>query len=199
MKFEKNEWNYWLVRYRGGYDWTKPGHVDICKSRKNVTSVCPAGFSGGLHRVLLKTGKTELSLCTYVRFRSPSLFEFQAIDGRRRDFRWTKAKAKIYGCTFVCNALGYRLMQLAAKRMGNEGLHLAQRPFLYFGDWLHIGVRKGWGQDTVRRDEKTKSVVKVSSQRDQPTTIQPTKPTSQKTKTSQARGGSKESTKAQAS
>jgi hypothetical protein len=45
---------------------------------------------------------------------------------------------------FVCNALGYRLMQLAAKRMEmKDYIHLAQRPFLYFfGDYTS-GVRKG--------------------------------------------------------
>jgi hypothetical protein len=127
----------------GGLRLTQTGpRVDMAKSRKNVTSVCPAGFSGGLHRVLLKTGKTELSLCTYVRFRSPSLFEFQAIDGRRRDFRWTKAKAKstdvlLFAMLLATGSCNWR------QEDGNEGLHLAQRPFLYFGDWLHIGVRKG--------------------------------------------------------
>jgi hypothetical protein len=62
-------------------------------------------------------------------------------------------------------------------------IHLARRHFFTFGDWLHIGVRKGKGQDPVRRDEKTKSVVKsvVKRPANQPP-IQPTKPTNQSKK-----------------
>jgi hypothetical protein len=59
-------------------------------------------------------------------------------------------------------------------------IDLARRPFLHF--WL--GVRKGGkGQDTVRRDEKTKSVAskKCRPNENQPT-IQPTKPTNQSKK-----------------
>jgi poly(A) polymerase Pap1 len=82
-------------------------------------------------------------------------------------------------------ALGYRLMQLAAKRMGNEGLHrFGGGHFFTFGDWHTFGVQ-GKGQDPVRRDEKTKSVVKSVVQRDQPTnhpSNPPNQPTSQKNK-----------------
>jgi hypothetical protein len=61
----------------------------------------------------------------------------EAIDGRRRDLQMNEGNSRNHGCTFG-SALGYRLMQLAAKRMGNEYIDLAQRPFLYFfGDWLH--------------------------------------------------------------
>jgi hypothetical protein len=61
---------------------------------------------------------------------------------------------------------------------------------LLFGDWLHFGVRKGV-RVRIRRDEKTKSVVKsVVPTRPANQTIQPTKPTNQsKKKTSSAQGG----------
>jgi hypothetical protein len=62
---------------------------------------------------------------------------------------------------FVWSALGYRLMQLAA-RMGNEGLHRFGAEAISL--LLAIGYTSvpggGKGQDPVRRDEKTKSVVK---------------------------------------
>jgi hypothetical protein len=103
---------------------------------------------------------------------------------------------------FVCNALGYRLMQLAAKRMGNEGLHTfgAEAISLLLAIGYTFGVRKGKGQDPVRRRENEKCRQKVS-QRDQPTN-HPTHQTNQPVKTKNFVGprvGSKESTKAQAS
>jgi hypothetical protein len=97
---------------------------------------------------------------------------------------------------FVCNALGYRLMQLAAKRMGNEGHTFgAEAISLLLAIGYTFGVRKGRGRDTVRRDEKTKSVVKSVVQ---PTTNQPppTHQTNQPVKKQnfrRAQGGSKES------
>jgi hypothetical protein len=129
----------------------------------------------------------------YVRFRSPSLLSSEAIDGRRRfpDERRQQSSTRV----LCLSALGYRLMQLAAKRM-KDYIDLARRPFLYFfGDWLHIRCPQGRGQDPVRRDEKTKSVVKsvVTRPANQPP-IQPTKPTNQ-SKTVGPRVGSKESTK----
>jgi hypothetical protein len=76
--------------------------------------------------------------------------------------------------------------------MGNEGLHTfgAEAISLLLAIGYTFGVRKGKGQDTVRRDEKTKSVVKkVSHETSQPT-IQPTKPTNQsKQKLRRAQGG----------
>jgi hypothetical protein len=51
----------------------------------------------------------------YVRFRSQSLLSSEAIDGRRRDFQMNEGKRQNLRCTFVCNALGYRLMQLAPR------------------------------------------------------------------------------------
>jgi hypothetical protein len=58
-------------------------------------------------------------------------------------------------------------------------IDLARRPFLYF--WrlaTHLVSARGKGQDTVRRDEKTKSVVKsvVPTRTNQTKPIQPTKP-----------------------
>jgi hypothetical protein len=125
----------------------------------------------------------------YVRFRSPSLLssrqsmDVDAISDERRQ----KSKSRMY----FCLDSGYRLMQLA-KRMGNEGLHILRRGhFFFFGDWLHRCPGKG--QDPVRRDEKTKSVVKsVVPTRPANPPIQPTnQPTSQKTKLRRAQGGAK--------
>jgi hypothetical protein len=87
---------------------------------------------------------------------------------------------------------------LQAHAIGQEDvkdyIHLAQRPFLYFlAIGYTSGVRRGKGQDTVRRDEKKVSS-KVSSQptTNQPT-IQPTKPTNQSKKQNfVAQVGSKE-------
>jgi hypothetical protein len=50
-----------------------------------------------------------------------------------------RRQAKIYGCNFVCNALGYRLMHWRPRGWEMKDSHLARRPFLLlFGDWLHI-------------------------------------------------------------
>jgi hypothetical protein len=69
----------------------------MAKSRKNVTSVRAAGFSGGLssQSFLLKTGKTELSF-GIVRFRSPSLLSSEAIDGRRRDLQMNEGNSRAH-------------------------------------------------------------------------------------------------------
>jgi hypothetical protein len=82
-------------------------------------------------------------------------------------------------------------MQLAARMEMKDYIHLARAISLLLAIGYTFGVRKGRGQDPVRRDEKTKSVVKsVSSQTSQQPPIQPTKPTNQsKKKTSRAQGG----------
>jgi hypothetical protein len=72
-------------------------------------------------------------------------------------------KAKNLRCTFVCNALGYRFMQLAAKRMGNEGhIHLARAISLLWRLATHSVSQRG-SQDTVRQSRKRKVSSKVSS------------------------------------
>jgi hypothetical protein len=83
-------------------------------------------------------------------------------------------------------------MQLAAKRMGNEGLHTFGAEAISLLLAITHGVRKV-GSDPVRRDEKTKSVVKsvVPTRPANQPPIQPTKPTNQsKTKKNcRAQGG----------
>jgi hypothetical protein len=70
----------------------------------------------------------------YVRFRSPSLLSSEAIDGRRRDLQMNEGNSrKMRILCLECS--GYRLMQLAAKRMGNEGLHTFGAE-VFTGDWL---------------------------------------------------------------
>jgi hypothetical protein len=97
---------------------------------------------------------------------------------------------------FVCNALGYRLMQLAPRGWEMKDTFGAEAISLF----LAIGYTLcPQGKDPVRRDEKTKSVKKVSSQPANQPTNPPNQPTSQKNKTVGPRVGSKESTKAQAS
>jgi hypothetical protein len=79
----------------------------------------------------------------YVRFQVPIAFEFRGNRWTSTRFQMNK-KAKNYGCTFVCNALGYRFMQLAAKRMGNEGLHtFSASHFFTLAIGYTFGVRKG--------------------------------------------------------
>jgi hypothetical protein len=101
-----------------------------------------------------------------------------------------EGKGKIYGCT-VCNALGYRLMQLAAKRMGNEGLHIWRGAISLLAIGYTFGVRKVRSGSVETRKRKVSS--KVSSK--QPTNQPPSNQTNQpvkKTKVRRPRVGAKE-------
>jgi hypothetical protein len=124
-----------------------------------------------IHRVLLKTGKLS-SLCTYVL--GPNRFEFQAIDGRRRDLQTNEGKSRKHERYFVCNALATGFMQSWPRGWEmKDYIDLARRPFLYF----FLAIRKGGkrsGYCSSRRETKSvrqKSVV--------PTRPQPTHPTHQ--------------------
>jgi hypothetical protein len=81
-----------------------------------------------------------------------------------------EAKAKSTDVLFVCNALGYRLMQLAAKRMGNEDYIRWRRLIsLLFGDYTS-GVRKGvWVRYCSSRRETVSSKKCRPATNNQPT------------------------------
>jgi hypothetical protein len=89
-------------------------------------------------------------------------------------------------------ALGYRLMQLAAKRMGNEGLHrFGGGHFFTFGDWLH-SVSKVRVRILFVETRKRKVSSKVSSNETSQPTTHPTHQTNQpvkKQKLRRAQGG----------
>jgi hypothetical protein len=139
-------------------------------------------------------------LCTYVL--GPHRFWFRGNRWTSTRFQMNEGKGKNLRSTFVCSAAS-ELMQLAAKRMGNEGLryiHLARRPFLYFWRLATHSVSGVEVRILFVRDEKTKVSSKVSSNETSQPTHHPTQ-TNQpvKNKTScRAQGGEQESTKAQA-
>jgi hypothetical protein len=125
----------------------------------------------------------------YVRFRSPSLLSSEAIDGRRRDLQ-NEGKVEHTRMYFVYVA--QVLMQLAAKRMGNEGLHTFGAEAISLLLAITHGVRKVRVRScsSRRENEKCRQKCRPTRPANQPP-IQPTKPTNQsKTKKNcRAQGG----------
>jgi hypothetical protein len=153
--------------------------------------------AGGYLHSFAKTGKTELSLCTYVL--GPHRFEFRGnrwTSTRFADERRQKSKHERYFCLH-CSWL--QAHAIGGQEDGNEGLHRFGAEAISLL-WRLATLRcPQEGQDLFVETRKRK-VSKCRPNKDQPTNLS-TPQTNQpvKTKNFVGPGGSKESTKAQSS
>jgi hypothetical protein len=150
----------------------------------NVVRVS-AGFSGGLSSQSFTENRENWVELVYVRFRSPSLLVPGWTSTR---FQMNEGKGKIYGCTFVCNAL--------ATGSCNWRPRGWRTTYIWRGDFISLAigytsgvqrVRSGYCSSRRENESVVKSVVPTRPA-NQPPSNPPNQPTSQKTKTSSGPG-----------